>query len=126
MPIDDPNYTRHSFDLENDVYGWLRSVASPEGGIPRVSVFRLVNALLKLAINQTKENEIPGLEPWEVGAIINFFQHARFRNLEPDVFWVRLQEINEELALKVGTLPQEVRLQLLLKVLYERKNTLAK
>jgi hypothetical protein len=125
LPIENPNYTRQSFDLENETWAWIQSVASPDQEIPRTAAYRILNALLDLSIHQIREAEIPGLESWEVLAMINFFRQTKFRELDPDLFWVRISDFNEELAQKVSRLPREIRLLLLLKILYERKNDLS-
>ncbi len=100
-------------------------MASPDQEIPRTAAYRILNALLDLSIHQIREAEIPGLESWEVLAMINFFRQTKFRELDPDLFWVRISDFNEELAQKVSRLPREIRLLLLLKILYERKNDLS-
>lgn len=100
----------------------MEAIAESEHDIPRTASYRLVNALLDLSLSQISEDEIPGLETWEVLALINYFQQTKFKSLDPDLFWRNIQDFNEALSIKVGQLSRTIRLKLLLKILYERKN----
>lgn len=125
MPIQDPNYSKVGIVFENAILARLHAIAQPEHDIPRTASYRLINALLELSLSQISENEILGLETWEVLALINFFQQTKFKTLDPDLFWRKIRDFNEALGQKVGELPRTTRLQLLLKILYERKNNQA-
>ena len=126
MPVNDPSYTRRNQAFALDFCEWVDGVAAPDPAakVPRTAQFRIVNALLDLAVSEVRDGEIPGLEDWEFLALLNFFQTTKFREINPDHFWAAIWGFNEELARKIRSLPRKARLQIILKILAERKTSL--